>query len=114
MTKRRNMNQIIEDSIKEGYVLLAEGTGTYDEEVKKYREEGYDVRYWYTARGPVANRKYVIYGMMKSRKPRQRKVEVDYASMTVKELRKICSAKKIPKYSKMSKEEIIQKLKEVG
>lgn len=107
---RRTVNQVIEDSIMEGYALLAEGTGNYDDKVKEYRAQNYDVRAWYVVRGSVEERRWVLYGRQKVRATRQKKVTVDYSAMTVKELRKICSEKKIPKYSKMSKDEIVRVL----
>lgn len=110
---RRTVNQVIEDSIMEGYALLAEGSGSYDDKVKEYRAQNYDVRAWYVVRGSVEERRWVLYGRQKVRATRkQKKVTVDYSAMTVKELRKICSEKKIPKYSKLSKEELVQKLNE--
>lgn len=109
---RRTTEQMIEKSINEGYELLAQGTGKYDDNVEEYRRLGYDVRAWYLDKvdGIVVWR---LYGKLKVRKPRTSKKaepKVDYSALTVKDLRKICSEKKIAGYSKLNKEQLIERL----
>lgn len=104
---RRTTQQVIEDSIKEGYELLENGVGSYDAAVDKYRMEGYDVRAWYVSRGTT--RSWNLLGKVKQPRHSKQK-KVDYSSLNVKQLKELCKSKKVAGYYKMSKSEMIEML----
>lgn len=112
--KRRTTAQVIMDSIKEGYVVLREGTGSYDEAVAEERAKGYDVRYWYV-KNEDGTKGYIIYGKKLAKKSRGKKSEpvvtmVYYDQMTLKELKEIAKKKSISGYYKMKKNELVDAL----
>lgn len=110
----RTLDQMIEKSISEGYELLSDGNGKYDEAVEHYRAQGYDVRAWYLSK-KAAYKSWVLYGKKKS--PRGRKATkqtVNYEALTVKDLKKKCQQYKIAGYSKMNKLQMVEVLSKVG
>lgn len=110
---RRNSEQMIQKSIEEGYVFLLSGDGKYDlfyeSKFEGYKADGYDVRSWSLKRED-GTRYWVIYGKMKAPRSRKKIFSINYNALTVKELRKLCSEKKIRNYAKLSKAEIIERL----
>ena len=113
MDRMSRVASIVEKSIEEGFVFLAEGTGRYDEIFQAKRSEGYVVRAYYTSlAGNEEERTWVMYGREKLRRASniQELPAIDYESLTAKELRKLCSEKKIRGYGKMKKSEMIEAL----
>ena len=125
MTREDKVMASVQKAQAEGYEFLASGTGSQNESLESFRAQGYDVRGWYTSykKDSMA---WIMYGKKKGQR-RAKKSEMnlvpmpgieklaelktpDYASMTVKELRKICSEKKISGYSKMNKDQIVHVL----
>lgn len=110
---KRTTNQMIEKAINEGYELLENGIGSYEEALQKYRAEGYDVRSWYLV-NKKEEKTWVMYGKKKSpRKRTAKKIQFNFDILTSKELREICKQKKVTKYYKMTKQQMINSLKEV-
>lgn len=113
--KRRTTEEMIQKSLKEGYTLLEVGYGTQDAVLEHYRAAGYDVRAWYVPSDKEGVKKFEAYGRIKSKRGRQKKVDtVNYEKYTVKELKAFCQKYKVPGYSKMNKQKMIEVLKEVG
>lgn len=120
MDMKRTTMEMIKASVEAGYEFKAEGMGKYDDRYrrleKQYRDEGYDIKSWYV-KNDEGERMWVLYAKKRVRKSTTpKKVDtpiIDYSSMTVKELRKLCSEKKISGYSKMSKDAIVEALKSV-
>ena len=112
----RNVENSIKQAISEGFVLTDTGYGSYIESEKQYRERGLIVVSWYVPSDREGERKFELYTREKKVR-RSKKVggitliqTPDYSNMTVKELRKICSDKKISGYSKMNKQKIVEVL----
>lgn len=117
MIMKRTTMEMIEKSVNEGYEMLAQGTGKYDAFYQsifdEFRAKGFDVRSWLLK--DEEGYAWVIYGKKRSTRGRKAKVvapKIDFASLTVKDLRKYCQEKKVTGYSKMKKEEMIRVLSE--
>ena len=112
----KNIENSIKQAISEGFTLTETGYGSYLENEKKYRERGLIVVSWYVPSDREGERKFELYTREKKVR-RSKKIggitlvkTPDYSAMTVKELRKICSEKKIAGYSKMNKHQILENL----
>ena len=108
---RRTTEQMIMQALSEGFKLEATFPGKYDMElIQNYRNDGFDVRYWYVKDG-----NWALYIKEKSQKiadvaqvietPVEEKP--DFMSMTVKKLQELCKSMGITGYSKMNKSQLI-------
>lgn len=111
MTRFEKVDISIKKAINAGYEFLEEGKGTQNDALEKYRAQGYDVKGWYTSY-MKDNMSWVMYGKLKNQRSSDNLItkKPNYAEMNVKTLKKICSEKKIPGYSKMNKQQIIEVL----
>lgn len=131
MNREEKVRASIQKAIEAGYEFLGKGVGSQDEALESFRSQGYDVKGWYTTY-QRDNMMWIMYGKKKGqRKSKKSETQhamfttdsftgktyyhgfsesVDYSTMTVKELRKICSDKKIAGYSKMNKQQIVDVL----
>ena len=111
---KRTTDEMIKDSVARGYEFFEEGYGKQEEsKLNEYREQGYDVKAWYVPSDVEGTKKWVLYAKKKVRrvtKSEKRVTVMNYSSFTVKELRKLCSEKKISGYSKLNKNDMILKL----
>lgn len=120
----RTREQLIEATVREGYELVTDnGIGSYDSALADYRNQGYDVRCWYTST-KKDDRTYIMYIKKKeskrSAKPKlvdmpvnpktEEEVNERYNELTVKALKEICKTRKVSGYSKMNKQQMIEAL----
>ena len=98
MSRADKVMESVNKAVAEGYVSLGNGTGVYDADLAIYRENGYDVRCWYTLKtGDKSTWQWIMYGRKKAQRrvAEPKKVAIDFDTMTVKELKKLCSEKKV-------------------
>lgn len=108
---KKTTQEVINEMMEKGFSLVETGTGSYFERFNHWKSSGYVVGAWYTGKNPEGERVWEIY--VKEKTKSQKKVEspkIDYSALTVKELKSYCQQKKVAKYSKMNKEQMIAAL----
>ena len=117
LSRDMKVQVMVDKAIDEGYEFLNNGVGSYDQELASKRNEGYDVRCWYTSI-TKSGKEWVMYGKKKeSKRSSQSKlvapvktaeeIRAELESNNVKSLREMCKSYLIKGYAKMNKEQMI-------
>lgn len=120
MKMRNSVEQSIQNALNEGFTLTEEGIGNYETRESYWRSQNKMVVSWYVGSTEDGQKKFQLYTREKKSRGTKRvgsvtKVQTpDYSIMTVKELREIGKTHGIKNISKLSKSDLIQKIKEVA
>lgn len=116
---RKGVRNSIQNALEEGFSLTEEGLGNYNEREQYWRSQNKIVVSWYVGTTTDGQKKYELYTRDKktrgaAKKSEPKKIEINYETLTVKELREIGKQYNLRSISKLSKSSLIEKIKEVA